>query len=348
MFLMFESLFFFILAQMAGAAGDKVSIQILGKAQVTGRTVYLGDIATVQVSDEEQTKFVSDLKGIRIGTAAEPGFSQVLHSSYIKSQVRRMLDRNSSEQLGDILWSGAQQTVVETMARRIPPSEFQSRAETFIKERITKDGSQRGNSRDDDLNIRVRPVSEIREVVLPYGKTDIKTESMSASSSSPGMVAGIVPLRFTVSVDGRECDKRTILFKVQVFEEVLVAAHILERHKIIRRGDLRKALRDIAPLEGLDGSPAFYKQAASLIGKRTKRAIPKGEIITPGMVEESPIISRGELVVIVIESPAFRITAQGKAQEDGAPGQMIRVMNTSSRKEITAQVMEEKTVKVEF
>ena len=66
------------------------------------------------------------------------------------------------------------------------------------------------------------------------------------------------------------------------------------------------------------------------------------------MIEALPVVFQGDLITIVIESPAFRITAQGKAKEDGAPGQIIRVANTSSMKEIPAQVVGEKLVKVAF
>ena len=134
-------------------------------------------------------------------------------------------------------------------------------------------------------------------------------------------------------------------FKVMVLKEVLVAAHVLDRHEVIAEDDLRLALRDVG---GSLAHASILSRKTELIGKRAKRMIREGTVIAADMVEDTPIVNRGELVTIIIESPAFRITTQGKAREAGARHQIIRVMNISSMKEITAEVIDDKLVRVEF
>jgi flagella basal body P-ring formation protein FlgA len=155
-------------------------------------------------------------------------------------------------------------------------------------------------------------------------------------------VNGIVPLKFIIFVDGEEYERRTVLFRVEVLKEVLVASRALDRHEVIEEDDVQLALRDIGMLSNI------FSQKDSLIGKRTKKIIPDGSIIVGDMVEVPPIIKQGDMVKIIIESQAFRITAQGKARQAGAYGSIIRVMNTLSMKEITAQVIDEKSVRVSF
>ena len=101
-------------------------------------------------------------------------------------------------------------------------------------------------------------------------------------------------------------------------------------------------------LKNIGASFDVFSQKDDIIGKRAKRMIPSGTIIAGNMIEDPPIIDKGDLVTIIIESEAFRITAQGKAQESGARSQIIRVVNTSSMKEISAQVVNEKIVRVIF
>jgi flagella basal body P-ring formation protein FlgA len=54
---------------------------------------------------------------------------------------------------------------------------------------------------------------------------------------------------------------------------------------------------------------------------------------------QAPVtVRKGELVTIVLETRSMRLTAQGKAAEDGAQGAPIRVSNTKSGRVIEAVV----------
>lgn len=322
------SFMFFILAvsdPTQAVPTEKASIVMNEKAVITGRVILLGDIASIESSDEE---LISTLKKIEICSAAGPGFSQTLHIGYIKSRMRQQgIIPNS------IKWSGFERTEVNTKVQRLTPQELLSYAEAFIKTQRSK------NSIHPVSSVNVRPMTDIRPATLPYGKVAVKVQS--ALSGRPS-VNGIVPLRFTISVDGEEREKRTVLFRIEVLKEVLVTSRILARHKVIEADDVQLALRDIGM------STNIFSQKDDLIGKRTKRAISEGSIIAGNMVEMPPIIEQGDIVKIIIESPAFRITAQGKARQAGACGQTIRVVNMLSMKEISAQVIDENSVRVAF
>ncbi len=303
--------------------GGKISIVMVERATVTGREIYLGDIASIESASEALRE---EARKAQICRASEPGFSRTLHVGYIKSRLRQQ-----GIPAEYISWGGAQQVIVETKAARLTPQKIMSHAEAFLASWINARCSISGAS------VHIQPVNEIRPVTLPYGEVTVEVQPVS-----PNSIGGIVPLSFAISVDGRECEKRVILFKVEILKEVVIAARDLDRNKAIESEDLRIALRDIG--EHLD----VFFQKDELTGKRSRRPIPEGTFITGSMIEALPVVFQGDLVTIVIESPAFRITAQGKAKEDGAPGQIIRVANTSSMKEIPAQVVGEKLVKVAF
>lgn len=304
-------------------AGEKISIVMVERALVTGREVHLEDIASINSASEALQE---EARKVQICRASEPGFSKTLHLGYIKSRLRQqgIPDEHVS-------WSGAQQVIVETKATRLTPQKIRSHAEAFLTSWINTRCSISGAS------VHIQPVNEIRPVTLPYGEVAVEVQPVS-----PNSIGGTVPLNFAVSVDGRECEKRVILFKIEIFKEVVIAAHNLDKNKAIESEDLRIAVRDIG--EHLD----VFFQKDELTGKRSRMPIPEGAVITGKMVEALPVVFQGDLVTIIIESSAFRITAQGKAKEDGAPGQIIQVVNTSSLKEIPAQVIGEKLVKVAF
>ena len=47
---------------------------------------------------------------------------------------------------------------------------------------------------------------------------------------------------------------------------------------------------------------------------------------------------RGSLVTMKIETPFMTVTAQGKAQQDGAEGEIVRVINTQSNRVVEGTV----------
>ncbi|HEY0525513.1 MAG TPA: flagellar basal body P-ring formation chaperone FlgA [Stellaceae bacterium] len=83
---------------------------------------------------------------------------------------------------------------------------------------------------------------------------------------------------------------------------------------------------------------AFVGDASDLVGKTPRRAIRPNEPVRVADIQTPIAVHKGELVTIVLETPSMRLTAQGKAVEDGAQGAPIRVSNTKSGRVIEAVV----------
>jgi flagella basal body P-ring formation protein FlgA len=69
----------------------------------------------------------------------------------------------------------------------------------------------------------------------------------------------------------------------------------------------------------------------------TRRAL-AGTVLTETLVEATPVIRRGDLVVVVHEGPGFRVTVEGEAREDGTVGEEITIKNVESGESFTAVV----------
>ena len=61
-----------------------------------------------------------------------------------------------------------------------------------------------------------------------------------------------------------------------------------------------------------------------------------------------PVIRKGDVIQIVAETAALKLTTQGVAKEDGGIGERIRIVNTNSSKVIYARIMDAHTVSVQF
>jgi flagella basal body P-ring formation protein FlgA len=86
--------------------------------------------------------------------------------------------------------------------------------------------------------------------------------------------------------------------------------------------------------------------AHRLIGKSPRRPIRAGEAIRAGNLREPVLVPRKSLVILRLETDRMVLTAQGRALEDGASGQVIRVMNTKSNAVINGVVVQAGTVQV--
>ena len=88
-------------------------------------------------------------------------------------------------------------------------------------------------------------------------------------------------------------------------------------------------------------------EAESLVGKTPKRPVRPGEPVRLADIRAHAVVKKSELVTILVENGALRLTAQGKVSEDGALGAPVRVSNTRSGKTLDAVVVGPGLVKIE-
>jgi flagella basal body P-ring formation protein FlgA len=88
--------------------------------------------------------------------------------------------------------------------------------------------------------------------------------------------------------------------------------------------------------------------AGEVVGKKAAVRLNAGTEITRQMLRSVPVVKKGEVVRIVLESGPMMISTVGLCQEDGGRGDLVRVQNLSSKKIIFARVMAQSLVKVEF
>jgi flagella basal body P-ring formation protein FlgA len=85
---------------------------------------------------------------------------------------------------------------------------------------------------------------------------------------------------------------------------------------------------------------------ANMIGKSPRRPVRPGEPVRATDLREPVLVAKNSLVVLRLETERMVLTAQGRALEDGASGEVIRVMNTKSSTIITGVVAASGTVSV--
>lgn len=92
---------------------------------------------------------------------------------------------------------------------------------------------------------------------------------------------------------------------------------------------------------------ASLRKAEDLLGKETRRILLKDRPVPSGSVSEPRVVKRGDEVTISLKKGGLSLTATGKALQDGAVGETIRIINLGSHKPLTATIAGQGHVLVE-
>lgn len=80
------------------------------------------------------------------------------------------------------------------------------------------------------------------------------------------------------------------------------------------------------------------RQAKAVIGMALRRQLPEQSLLRPTDVMPPRVVLRGQVVTMRIKQVNLELTAQGRALQDGAVGEVVRVTNTQSNRVIEAKV----------
>lgn len=137
--------------------------------------------------------------------------------------------------------------------------------------------------------------------------------------------------------------EEAVRVRIEVFTDLVVSTREIMRDAVIGSDDVTVTSK------WMDTAPAgILTDAAEAVGKKAVMRLNAGTEISRTMLRSAPVVKKGEVVRIVLESGPMVISAVGLCQEDGAKGDLVRVQNISSKKIIFARVMGSSLVRVDF
>jgi flagellar basal body P-ring formation protein FlgA len=151
-------------------------------------------------------------------------------------------------------------------------------------------------------------------------------------------------LRGNTSV-GVQCPQAWRLYvpvKVETLRTVLALRSPLRRGTLIAAEALDRVRVDTARL-----TRGFYTDPAAVVGHRLRRSAAAGTVLTPALVEEPPVIRRGQRVSLLSSGTGIAVRAPGEALADARIGQRVRVKNLSSGKVVEGVARDAGAVEVD-
>ncbi|MFQ5533265.1 MAG: flagellar basal body P-ring formation chaperone FlgA [Sphingomonadales bacterium] len=123
--------------------------------------------------------------------------------------------------------------------------------------------------------------------------------------------------------------------------EVPVLRSAVTTGQLIERGNITWTT---IPMNRVNGN--VVTESALLINQAARRTIRPGVPVRSSDVRRPVTVAKGALVTMIVTAPAMTLTTVGRALEDGASGDAIRVLNTVSHTTVQGVVLSPNKVRV--
>ena len=310
----------FWLYPVEGASQSTILLSFKSQASVQKEMVYLGDIATIKGSPRSVVEKMGRLK---IQGSPQPGEVSILSRPSLASRIEG---------------SGFSHLIANLQI----PEEIEVTRQGRILEReeaarILEDHLQKILG-DEKKSVRVKEIQGTERFVVPPGPI-----SWEVKSPERFYQGGNMPFSLILLADGEKVQEARINARLEIYADVVAAKNYLPRHQIVEDKDVQVINKNITMQP-----PDVVTDLKDVLGKRTTLSINNQETLRKSMVEVPPLVKKGDRVILLVERDHFRITAQGEVKEDGREGDRIRVVNTSSKREVYGRVLDSQTVQVDF
>ncbi len=127
--------------------------------------------------------------------------------------------------------------------------------------------------------------------------------------------------------------------KVSVWLPLVVASRSINKDELIQPDMLSSRLTELTHSKrGLELDPQ------PLFGMQAKKRLAAGQPVSRQHLSSALLVSRGEQVLITVQSEGFSASTKGLALADGRYGERIKVQNLTSGTVVEAKVVAEATV----
>ena len=187
-------------------------------------------------------------------------------------------------------------------------------------------------------DVRIRRITVSDSLKLPDGAIDYEVVAPQKWEGWGNI---------TITVLARQQDRllRNIPVRIDVeaLADTVVSVRQIEHGTTIAADDLALQKRELTQTSHLG-----VRSLDEAAGKKARTTIRANQPVRADQVERIPLIKSGQMVTMIAENGVFRISVAGKAHSSGAEGDIIRVQNLTSLKEIPAKVIDGSTVQVAF
>ncbi len=300
------------------AAG--VTVAVNAEATVTGPVLTLGDLATITGDDQARVKALGLVK---LGNAPAPGQRAAFTSDMLGARLA-----SAGADYSDITWQVPPTFVVTTAAQTVSGERLLAIATEAVQGQVGGNG---------DNDVTVAAIGSSPDIQAPLGRLDIKAEIPGGVRYNAPTIAAVI-----ISADGRPFTTVNLRFTVKAYQQLVVAARNIAVHEEITADNVREERREVGRISG------YITELGKVVGLTARRPMLAGTPLTEAMVDKPVMVKRGATVNILVQVGDMIVAAGGLAMQAGREGELIRVQNVTSKRMVTARVVDRNTVQVKI
>jgi len=164
-------------------------------------------------------------------------------------------------------------------------------------------------------------------------------EPLSGVEPATGLRGGRISIR--VSCKGPRPWSVYVMASVKSEVQVVMTTRAMARGEVLSPEDISEKTVSRPP-----AIQPLLRQAEEALGNALKRSIGEGVELSAAMLKKPTIIRSGEHTLIRAEAGGLQVRVTGKALQHGVVGEIIRVLNLSSKKTVRGRVEADGTITV--
>ena len=252
-----------------------------------------------------------------VAQAPLPGQTIVLDNRFLRSLIRAY----------SLDWAPAskyQRVLVARASQKIDPNQVNQQVKDALRDYL-------GTDKEVEIAFDVGDTN----LVLPTNvEPTVAVQDVRFDPASQRFAVQLV-----VPASGPALINRTVAGSVHETVQLPVLARSVAPGEVIQQGDLDWMAVRIDRVAG--NAVSDPKQ---LVGMTARRPLRANQMLRMSDIAMAPSIHRGSMITLMVQTENMTLTAQGRALEDAAIGQPIRVINTMSNKTLTGVVKDPTTV----
>lgn len=302
--------FFILFVVLFVAPAFGADIILKSSAEVSSDTVYLKDIAVIEGSITEKRI----LSNIVISDSPYLCRTKVLNVDDVKRKVRDFLKRSGKNI--EVSFKGSSSVEVKRSCGELPVEEVSNQIKTLLEK---------------DYPDYIFISASVPNVTLPYSRFKTVVSIQSLGDHYGRALCRVV-------VNGSVVRRIWIPFRIEKKVSVVVARRVIPKGKVISDADV--VVKGVPKSKARGGVASL----SEVVGKVAKRDFREGEVIKSRDLVPNFVVFRGRPVKVIYNSGAIHIELLGIPLENGALGDIIRVKNISTGKQLICKVIGKNTV----
>lgn len=296
-----------LLAQPLAAAAEGMPVTLNPRVEVAGETVRLGDIFAG----------LGERGDTRLGNAPAPGKTVQLTAAWLSRAAEHH----------DLAWrpGPGSRSEVHRLAHRIDAPQIAA----AIRARLVAGGAP------DRLSVDLDRRGIAFDVPVD-GPTRVQVLALEHDRGN-GRFAGRI-----AAGEGRYRETARVSGRAVALVEVPVTAHAIPRGRVIAERDL--LWREMPES---DVRRSEIRDMAEIVGQAARRRLRADDTLSTSDVEPPVLVERNSRVVLRLQTAQMSLSVKGRALADGAEGEIVRVLNSGSKRTVEGVVRADGSVAVQ-